>query len=178
MKNIFKKISLSLLVLTLVMGSTVTSFAADSTITFEGEKTAFTFKPGSEYTQTDLFQNFKDVMPGDKLSETITVKNVSIDCDYIKIYMRPIAHDEYGNLLTYSESFEAADGKDQAGILGQRDETVATMADFLAQLSMRVYNGGELIYEASPDELDGLAANVLLGTFRHGESATVTGYLP
>ena len=88
--------------------------------------------------------------------------------------MRAVAHDENGNPLTYDEPFEAADGKDQAGIASQRDETVAAMADFLAQLSMKIYNGETLIYEASPDELDGLAENVLLGTFRQGESTTLT----
>ena len=37
-----------------------------------------------------------------------------------------------------------------------------------------MYNGEELIYEASPDELDGLAANVPLGTFRKGEATALT----
>lgn len=159
---------------TLLFTTALTSFAADSTITFHGQSEGFSFQPGSEYTQTDLFDNFKNVMPGDKLTETITVTNKATDCDYINLYIKALAKDEKGNPLTYSEAFEAADGKDQAGITGQRDETVATMADFLAQLSMKVYNGKELIYEASPDELDGLAENVLLGTFRHGESTTLT----
>ena len=43
--------------------------------------------------------------------------------------------------------------------------------DFLSQLSMKVYNGAELIYEAYPDELDGLENNVLLGKFNRGETA-------
>ena len=158
----------------LLFTTAITALAADSTITFGGQSAGFTFAPGSEYTQTELFDNFKNVMPGDKLTEMITVTNNAKDCDYIKLYMRAVAHDENGNPLTYSEPFEAADGKDQAGIAGQRDETVATMADFLAQLSMKIYNGETLIYEASPDELDGLAENVLLGTFRQGESTTLT----
>ncbi len=37
-------------------------------------------------------------------------------------------------------------------------ETVATMSDFLAQLTMRVYNGGELVYNATPDQTDGLSS--------------------
>lgn len=47
------------------------------------------------------------------------------------------------------------------------------MTEFLSQLSMKVWNGTELIYEASPDELDVLASNVFLGTFRTGESTTL-----
>ncbi len=148
--------------------------AADSTITFHGNSTGFDFHPGSEYTQTDLFDNFKNAMPGDKLTETITVTNQAGDCDYVKIYMRAEAHDEQGNPLTYDEAFEAADGKDQADIDGQRDETVATMADFLAQLSMKVYEGERLIYNASPDELDGLASNIHLCILRPGQTTTLT----
>ena len=48
------------------------------------------------------------------------------------------------------------------------------MDDFLAQLSMRVLNGGEVIYNASPDKLDGLKNNVLLGTFNNGDNTTLT----
>ncbi len=165
-KTLFSLISSAILILTLPL----TAFAADSTITFEGKSTEFTFKPGSEYTTTDLFDNFKDVMPGDVVSEEITIKNNASDCDYIHLYIRAIVHDENGNPLTYSEAFENADGNDQAGIDGRRDETTATMADFLSQLSMKVYNNEALIYEASPDELDGLANNIFLGTYRHGDT--------
>lgn len=159
--------------LALLFSTALTALAANASITYNGQAEKFTFEPGSEYTDSDLFNNFKNVMPGDKLSETIIVTNKAKDCDYVKLYMKAVAHDEEGNPLTYSEPFEAADGKDQAGVAGQRDETVATMADFLAQLSMKVYNGGTLIYEASPDELDGLAEYVALGTFRNGEATTL-----
>lgn len=174
MKKTIKLLSSFLLTLILLLSATLTSFAADSTVTFNGESAGFTFTPGSEYTQTDLFDNFKNVMPGDTLTESITVTNKSKDSDYIKLYIRALAHDEAGNPLTYDEAFEAVDGKDQSGVAGERDETVVTMADFLAQLSMKVYNGETVIFDASPDEVDGLKENVLLGTFRQGESGTLT----
>lgn len=174
MKKTIKLLSSFLLTLILLLSTTLTIFAADSTVTFNGESAGFTFTPGSEYTQHDLFDNFKNVMPGDTLTETITVTNKSKDSDYIKVCIRAVAHDENGNPLSYNEAFEAADGKNQSGVAGQRDETCVSMADFLAQLSMKVYNGGELIYDASPDELDGLEKNVLLGIFRQGESGTLT----
>ena len=173
MKQTFRNLSSLLLALVMILSMSVTAFAADSTITFNGAQEGFDFQPGSEYTATDLFDNFKDVMPGDQLTETIQVKNEATDCDYIKLYMRAVIHDENGNPLTYSEAFENADGKDQANIDGQRDETVATMQDFLSQLTMRIYNGDELIYEASPDEAGALVNNVLLGTLSTGESLTL-----
>jgi len=170
MKALFEKISSVALALVLLLSGTVTAFAADSTITFKGAKDGFAFQPGSEYTATDLFDNFKDVMPGDELSESITLKNTATDCDYIKVYMRAVVHDENSNPLTYSEAFENADGKDQTNVDGQRDETVATMQDFLSQLTMRIYNGDKLIYEASPDKAGALVDNVLLGTLKTGDS--------
>ena len=173
MKKSFKAITSLVLMLLVVMSMSVTAFAASPSITFEGFSKGFDFQPGSEYTETDLFGNFKNVMPGDTVTETITFTNSATDCDFVNLYMRAEAHDETDNPLTYSETFENTDGKDQANIPGQRDETVATMTEFLSQLSMKVWNGTELIYDASPDQLDGLRSNKLLGTFRTGETATL-----
>lgn len=138
---------------------TVSAFAADSSVTFNGHDDGFEFAPGSEYTATDLFDNFKGCMPGDTLTETITVSNESSDSDYIKMYIRALPHDEENNHLSEKVS---------------ETETTASMKDFLSQLKMDVYNGDALIFSASPNELDGLSENVLLGTFRKGESSTLT----
>ena len=174
MKQIFRNLFALLLALVMLLSLSVTAFAADSSITFKGAQEGFDFQPGSQYTVTDLFDSFKDVMPGDKLTETIQVKNEASDCDYIKLYMRAVVHDENGNPLTYDETFENTDGKDQANVAGKRDETVATMQDFLSQLSMKVYRDRTLLFEASPDELGGFQSNVYLGAFRHGESVGLT----
>ena len=173
MKRTFRNLSSLFLVLVMFLSLSITVFSADSTITFKGAKEGFDFQSGSEYTATDLFDNFKDVMPGDELTETIRVKNQAADCDYIKLYIRAVVHDEDGNPLTYSEAFENADGKDQSNVAGQRDETVATMQDFLSQLTMRIYNGDKLIYNASPDEAGALVNNVRLGTLSKGESLSL-----
>jgi len=164
----FRK-SLSFLLILALLMNVSTAFAADSTITFKGMEEGFEFAPGSQYTATDMFENFKNVMPGDKLTEEIVITNEATDCDYINLYMRAVVHDETENPLTYDEKFENTDGKDQAKVDGQRDETVATMKDFLSQLTMRIYNGETLIYDASPDEAGALANNVLLGTLVKGE---------
>ena len=158
MKKSFKAITSLVLMLLVVMSMSVTALAASPSITFEGFSKGFDFQPGSEYTETDLFQNFKNVMPGDTLTESITFTNSAADCDFVNLYMRAETHDETANPL----SEKAAE-----------TETVATMTDFLSKLSMKVWNGTELIYEASPDELDGLRTNKLLGTFRTGETATL-----
>lgn len=155
MKRKVNKLASLLLAIVMVFSLSVTAFAADSSITFKGAQEGFDFQPGSEYTATDLFDNFKDVMPGDKLTETIQIKNEATDCDYIKLYMRAVVHDENDNPLSEKVA---------------ETETVATMQDFLSQLTMRIYNGDELIYNASPNEAGALVNNVLLGTLSKGES--------
>ena len=158
MKKSFKAITSLVLMLLVVMSMSVTAFAASPSITFEGFSKGFDFQPGSEYTQTDLFGSFKNVMPGDTVTETITFTNSATDCDFVNLYMRAEAHDETDNPLSPKVA---------------EKETVATMTEFLSKLSMKVWNGTELIYDASPDQLDGLKSNKLLGTFRTGETATL-----
>ena len=182
MKKSFKAITSLVLMLLVVMSMSVTAFAASPSITFEGFSKGFDFQPGSEYTETDLFGSFKNVMPGDELTEDITVKNSVNGFDYVKLYIRAVPHDEQGNPLTYDEAFENTDGKDKQNIEGLRDETVATMADFLAQLSMDVYlvnadGTKETIFSASPDQSAQLTDSVLLGTFAKGESAKLQAVL-
>lgn len=174
MKHLTKHFFSLILGIVLIVFAAIPALAADSNVTYAGEAEKFIFEPGTGYSPTDLFDEFKNVMPGDKVTEAITVTNKASDCDYVKIYLRAVAHDENGNPLTYDEAFEAADGKDQTGVAGQRDETVATMADFLAQLSMKVYQGEKVLFEASPDGLGGLSENVFLGELRQGETATLT----
>lgn len=174
MKRSFRTVFSLLLTLAVVLSLSISAFAADSTISFNGKDEGFKFAPGSEYTTTDLFDSFKNVMPGDKLTETITFTNNAKDCQYIRLYMQAVPHDAEGNPLTYSESFENKDGKDQANVDGQRDETLVTMADFLAQLKMKVYNGEQLIFDAAAGELGGLKDPVLLGTVAYGKTVTLT----
>ena len=158
MKKSFKAITSLVLMLLVVMSMSVTAFAASPSITFEGFSKGFDFQPGSEYTETDLFGSFKNVMPGDTVTETITFTNSATDSDFVNLYMRAEAHDETDNPLSPKVA---------------EKESVATMTEFLSKLSMKVWNGTELIYDASPDQLDGLKSNKLLGTFRTGETATL-----
>lgn len=158
MKKLFKSGSAILLALVMVLSLSVTAFAADSSVTFSGLEEGFEAQPGSEYTETDLFDNFKNVMPGDKLTETITFKNRAEDCDYINVYLKAVVHDENDNPLSEKVA---------------ETETVASMQDFLKQLTMRIYNGTELIYNSTPDQAGALADNVFLGKLAKGEELSL-----
>ena len=90
---------------------TIPVLAADAVVRRDGTSGLVIETTGSGYTDTDLFNNFKDVMPGDERTETITIKNSVNGFDYVKLYIRAVPHDEQGNPLTYDEKYENADGK-------------------------------------------------------------------
>ena len=80
---------LTLLVALVLLSSTA---LAASSVTYEGGAEKFVFLPGSEYSDTDLFENFKGVLPGDILTQRITVKNTADS--QVRLYMRVDPVDE------------------------------------------------------------------------------------
>ena len=165
MKKSMKKLLSLVMVIAALAALTVPALAADAVVSRQGTNGLVIETTGSGYTDTDLFGNFKNVMPGDELTENITIKNNVSGFDYVKLYIRAEAHDEEGNPLTYSEPFENEDGHDQANIDGVRDETVVTMADFLSKnLSVAFHHLFLLIHQAG--DL-GIAAVKSLPSRRH-----------
>ncbi|MGN1019015.1 MAG: hypothetical protein ACI4O7_01470 [Aristaeellaceae bacterium] len=80
-----KKIISICLALLMVMALCGSAMAA-AAVSYEGGAEKFVFVPGSEYSDSDLFENFKDVLPGDVLTQTITVQN---DTDaQVRVFMR------------------------------------------------------------------------------------------
>lgn len=79
-----KLLSLALCLLLLA----VPAFAVGANVTYSGNAGRFIFAPGSEYSLTDLFPDFKDVMPGDTLTQQITVRNDADNQVKVKIYLR------------------------------------------------------------------------------------------
>lgn len=96
-----KKIITLLIALALILCSTVTVFAADGKVIYSGNAEKFVFEPGSEHSLTDLFPNFKGVMPGDTLTQKITVKNHADNKVKVKIFMRSLgAHEDSVKFLS------------------------------------------------------------------------------
>ncbi len=85
-----KRIITILVVFVIALSSVLPVYAADGKVTYSGNAGKFVFAPGSEHSLTDLFPNFKGVMPGDTLTQKITVKNDADNKVKVKIYMRSL----------------------------------------------------------------------------------------
>ena len=136
-----RKIILLLTALILVLSAVSPAFAADGTVTYGGNAGNFIFEPGTEHSLTDLFPNFKDVMPGDTLTQKITVKNEADNKVKVKIYIRSLG------ALEGSEDF-----------LSQLQLTVAKSEE----------NEMAYMFDAAANEPAGLADWVCLGTLYSG----------
>lgn len=95
-----KKI-ITLLVIFVIFLSGVNVYAADANVTYSGDAGEFVFAPGGDESLTDLFPNFKDVMPGDSIHQKITVKNEASNKVKVKIYIRSLgAHADSVDFLS------------------------------------------------------------------------------
>lgn len=151
MKKTIKLISSLVFALMLVCGMTVTSFADTSNVTYDGNAKQFIFTPGSEYSPTDLFTNFKGVMPGDQLKQTINVKNEASKKVTVDIYMKALGATE----LTKED--------------GIAEVSQADSADFLKEMNLTVQEVGySQLFDAPADQTAGLTDWVCLGTFYSG----------
>ena len=94
-----KKILTAFLTISMLFSLTMPAMAAGGNITYSGDAGEFIFAPGSDYSPTDLFPNFKDVMPGDTLTQDIVVKNNAKKS--VKISMRALgAHKDSKEFLS------------------------------------------------------------------------------
>ena len=88
MKRIIKKTIILVTSLVLAASTFTNAVIAAGNVTYEGEKTGFVFTPGSSNSKSDLLENFKNIMPGDEISDSIEIKS-NYDSK-IRIYMKAL----------------------------------------------------------------------------------------
>lgn len=100
MKHYIKKSICILLMLVMSISTAMAVFADDASVTYEADADKYVFVPGSDYSPTDLFPNFKNVMPGDTLTQKIVLKNKSSKKVKVNIYLRSLGGTEETEFLS------------------------------------------------------------------------------
>ena len=139
-----KKIIALFFTFVLLLSSTVTVFAADGKVIYSGNAGNFVFEPGSDHSLTDLFPNFKGVMPGDTLTQKITVKNNADNKVKVKIYIRSLgAHEDSVEFLSQLGLKVAKSSDNEMAYMfdAAADET-AQLTDWVCLGAL--YSGGEV----------------------------------
>lgn len=155
-----KKFIALLTVCILALSIVLPVYAADGKVTYSGNAGEFVFEPGSEHSLTDLFPNFKDVMPGDTLTQKITVKN---DADNkVKIYIRSLgAHEDSVEFLSQlGLKVQKSSDNEMAYMFDAEADKTAQLTDWVCLGTL--YSGGEVNLDVIlnvPVELDNMFQN-------------------
>jgi len=135
-----KKTLATLLCLLILGVSSTTVFAAEGNVTYSGNAGAFIFAPDSEYSPTDLFPNFKSVMPGDRISQQITVRNDANKKVKVKVYMRALGAHADSEAFLSQLNLEVVRATDTVMFDAPADQT-AQLTDWVCLGTL--YSGGE-----------------------------------
>lgn len=152
-----KKVITVLVVLLLSLSSVLPVYAADGKVTYDGNAREFIFEPGGEHSLTDLFPNFKGVMPGDTLTQKITVKNDVSHNVKVKIYIRSLgAHEDSAEFLSQlGLKVQKSEDNEMAYMFDAAANETAQLTDWVYLGTL--YSGGEVNLDVIldvPVELD------------------------
>ncbi len=155
--NNTKKLFVLILTLSLLLCPVFSASAAEGTVTYSGDAGEFIFAPGTQHSPTDLFPNFKSVMPGDVITQNITVKNDASNEVKVKIYLRSLgAHEESRDFLSQLRlRVKKSEDNDMAYMFDAAASETAQLTDRVCLGTL--YSGGVVNLELElyvPAELD------------------------
>ncbi len=84
----FRRVIVLLCLGALLVSMSVAAAGEGGSVTYDGTSQKFIFEPGSDYSPTDLFPGFKDVMPGDSITQKLHIRNETSNKIKIRLYMR------------------------------------------------------------------------------------------
>ena len=132
-----------MILLLMLVSFTLNSYAGGRVI-YSGDSGEFIFEPGSEYSLTDIFDGFKGVMPGDSITQQVTVRNDASNKVKVKIYMRSLgAHEDSEDLLSkLSLKVAKSEENSMAYMFDAAASEKAQLSDWV--LLGTLYSGGEV----------------------------------
>ena len=137
-----------LLAAALALSLAPAALAEEASVVYEGHVKGFSFAPGSVHSASDLFPNFKNLMPGDVRTQDVFVESLAKDCDYVVLSLRAVVNET-------------------------APEVSQNAREFLSQLTVRIYHGTKLISESTPQQPN-LEGNYPLGAFFYGQKDRLT----
>ena len=128
----------------MLLAGAVPAFAYNGEVVYDGNARDFVFAPGSEYSPTDLFPDLKGVMPGDSITQKVTIRNTADKKVDVKIYLRSLGAQEGTEDFLSQLSLKVVDSSNKE------------------------------LFDAPADQTDGLTEWVLLGTLHSGGQTDLT----